>query len=90
MKEQKDNPSSDKSSPSGSEAIGLEDLKKVQYTYGIPGQANRYTKSTKIIAEYAKIAYGKEMWRLVQEGTETTFDEPTDPAGKDPIGNEEV
>ena len=82
MKEGKDNPSGDKSSPSGSEAIGLEDLKKAQYTYGIPGQANRYTKSTKSIAEYAKIAYGKEMWRLVLEGTETTFDEPTDP-GKD-------
>lgn len=82
MKEGKDKPSGDKSTPSGSETIGLEDLKKAQYTYGIPGQANRYTKSTKIIAEYVKIAYGKEMWRLVLEGAESTFDEPTDP-GKD-------
>lgn len=63
----------------GLEEIGLDDLKKAQYTYGIPGQSNKFTKTTKTIAEYARIAYGKEMWTLVLEGTETTFQEPPEP-----------
>jgi Zinc knuckle len=49
------------------------------YTYGIPGQTDRYIKTTKAIAEQVGKTYGKEMWRLVNDREETEFEEPKDP-----------
>ena len=69
------------SAGSGNE-IGLDELKRAQYTFGVPGQATRYNRMMKTIAEYAKIAYGKEMWKLVHLKEETTFAEPPDPGDK--------
>ena len=66
------------SNGSGNE-IGLDELMRAQYTFGVPGQATRYNKTTKVIAEYARIAYGKEMWKLVYLREETSFDDPEDP-----------
>ena len=66
------------SNGSGNE-IGLDELMRAQYTFGVPGQATRYNKTTKVIAEYARIAYGKEMWKLVYLKEETSFDDPEDP-----------
>ena len=66
------------STGSGNE-IGLDELMRAQYTFGVPGQATRYNKTTKVIAEYARIAYGKEMWKLVYLKEETSFDDPEDP-----------
>ena len=82
MSEEKRSPSGGKTPKIGIEEIGLDDLRRAMYTYGIPGQSNRYTRSTKTIADCAKIAYGKEMWTLVKELKETTFEDPIDPGEK--------
>jgi len=49
------------------------------YTYGVPGQIERYIKTTKMIAEHVGKTFGKEMWRLVNDREETDFKEPKDP-----------
>jgi len=68
--------------PMGSTGVttGLPELKGMIYTYGVPGQAVRYTKATKAIAEYAGTKYSKEMWNLVHNKEEATFTEPNTPA----------
>ena len=56
--------------------IGIEELKGNIYVYGIAGQAVKFEKTTKKIAEYVGQKYGKAMWNLVANGMETEFDEP--------------
>ena len=41
--------------------VGLEDLKGNVYSYGVPGQAERYVRTTKAVAEYVALTYGEEM-----------------------------
>ena len=63
----------------GSGEIGLlDDLRRAQYTYGVPGQGSKYTKTTAVITAYSKIAYGREIWVLLKDGTEAVFEEPDD------------
>jgi hypothetical protein len=57
-------------------------LRVFYFAYGTQDQAERFTKSTKGIVEYAGITYGKEMWKLVQMKEETKFTEPTPPKVK--------
>jgi len=81
--EKKKNPrSGGEVTPSTGSELGFEEFKRAQYTFGVPGQANKYNRTTKAIAEYAKITYGKEMWKLVNESVETTFTEPPEPNEK--------
>jgi uncharacterized glyoxalase superfamily protein PhnB len=35
--------------------------------------------TTRAVADYVRRAYGKEMWKLVQEGEETKFEELDNP-----------
>ena len=46
---------------------GTEELKGHVNRYGVPGQAERYMKTTKAVAEYVGRVYGKDMWKLVHE-----------------------
>jgi len=61
---------------------GLPELKGLIYTYGVPGQAVRYTKTTNAIAEYVATKYSKEMWELVENKEEAKFTEPDPPDDK--------
>lgn len=72
-------PRGNKSYSTGHSKIGLDELNKSQYTYGVAGQASRYTKTTKIIGEYVRIAYGKSMWLLVHSAEESKWTEPDEP-----------
>jgi hypothetical protein len=66
---------------SGSASFGIEELKGFYYVYGKATQAQVYHKTTRAIADYAaqNITSGKEMYRLILDGTETTFSDPEDP-----------
>ena len=61
-----------------SQLIGIEELKGHIYVYGVAGQAVKYEKTTKKIAEYVGQKYGKPMWNLVANLRETEFEEPED------------
>jgi Zinc knuckle len=61
---------------------GSDELKGHVYILGVPGQVEKYLKTTEAIAEYAGKTYGREMWMLVQEREETKFNEPVDPGDK--------
>jgi Zinc knuckle len=52
------------------------------YTFGVPGQADRYRKTTEAIADYVGQKMMNEMWALVQNGKEADFPEPKDPGDK--------
>ena len=62
------------------EQLGLEALRGKTYTFGIPGHAERYNKTTKEIAEYAGKALSKKMWKLIHDKEEAQFTEPVEPA----------
>ena len=51
------------------------------YKYGAQDQAQAYHKTTKALADYAaqKMTAGKEIWTLIHEGKEATFEDPEDP-----------
>jgi hypothetical protein len=57
----------------------IDGLKGFYFVYGTQDQTERFTKSTKGIAEYVGITIGKEMCKLVQKRVETKFTEPTPP-----------
>lgn len=77
--EESHRPKSNRANSGGYLKISLDELNKSQYTFGVTGQANRYTKTTKTIGEYVRIAYGKAMWQLVHSATETAWTEPAEP-----------
>jgi hypothetical protein len=52
------------------------------YTFGVPGQAEKYRKTTEAIAEHVGQKMMNEMWALVQNGKEAEFPEPEDPGDK--------
>jgi hypothetical protein len=52
------------------------------YTFGVPGQADKYRKTTEAIADYVGQKMMNEMWALVQNGKEGNFPEPKDPGDK--------
>jgi hypothetical protein len=60
--------------------IGIEDLRGYYYVYGKTTQAEAYHRTTRAIADYAaqNIDSGKEMYRLIMDGTETTYGDPED------------
>ena len=62
-------------------STGIEELRGHYYVYGQADQALRFHATTKAIAEYAaqNMKMGKEMWKLIKEGKETTFNDPEDP-----------
>jgi len=62
--------------------IGLPELKGLVYTYGVPGQAVRYMKTTEAVAEYVGTNFSKELWNLVLNKEEAKFDEPDPPDDK--------
>jgi hypothetical protein len=64
--------------------IGIEELRGFYYVYGRPDQAQIFRKTTDKIADYVAQNYksGKEMYRLITYGIETTYKDPDDP-GKD-------
>jgi hypothetical protein len=64
--------------------IGIEELRGFYYVYGRPDQAQIFRKTTDKIADYVAQNYksGKEMYRLITYGVETTYKDPDDP-GKD-------
>jgi hypothetical protein len=64
--------------------IGIEELKGYYYVYGRPDQAQVFRKTTEKIADHIAQNYksGKEMYRLITYGVETTYKDPDDP-GKD-------
>jgi hypothetical protein len=64
--------------------IGIEELKGYYYVYGRPDQAQAFRKTTEKIADHIAQNYksGKEMYRLITYGVETTYKDPDDP-GKD-------
>jgi hypothetical protein len=67
------------------DAIGIEELRGHYYIYyGRHYQAMMYHKTTRKIADYVaqEIKSGKEMYRLIMDGQETTYKDPEDP-GKD-------
>jgi hypothetical protein len=45
----------------------------------VPGQAEKYLRTTRAIAEYVGTAYGKEMWTLIDKKEEAKFVEPDPP-----------
>jgi hypothetical protein len=59
--------------------IGIPELQGSIYTYGVPGQAEKYLRTTRAIAEYVGTAYGKEMWTLIDKKEEAKFVEPDPP-----------
>lgn len=61
------------------EQIGIEELRGQFYIYGSKGQQERFTKTTKAVAEYAGSTCGKDMWELVHNQKEATFPEPPEP-----------
>jgi hypothetical protein len=66
--------------------IGIEELKGYYYVYGRPDQAQMFRKtSTEKIADYVAQNYksGKEMYRLVTYGIETTYKDPGEDPGND-------
>lgn len=85
----KTNPRSGSSSGGGfkkkktanTQSIGLEELKSHTFIYGQPGQAEKYSKSEKGIADWAGTFYGKEIFNLIHNKEEATFKEPTEPTG---------
>jgi hypothetical protein len=62
----------------------IEELKRYYYVYGRPDQAQVFRKTTEKIADHIAQNYksGKEMYRLITYGVETTYKDPDDP-GKD-------
>jgi hypothetical protein len=52
------------------------------YTFGVPGQAEKYQKTIEAIAEYVGQKMMNEMWALVQNGKDADFPEPKDPGDK--------
>ncbi|KAL7576381.1 hypothetical protein ACA910_018190 [Epithemia clementina (nom. ined.)] len=56
--------------------VGIEELRGNIYAYGVQGQAERYMRTTKAIAEHVGVTYEKELWALIKEKTEPTFNEP--------------
>lgn len=76
----------DKSTPKSGEINTTNDnevdqLKGHIYTYGVPGQAQKYLKTTRAIADYVRVKYGKDMYNLVRNLKETEYQEPDEPAG---------
>jgi hypothetical protein len=59
--------------------VGLPELKGLMYTLGVPGQAERFMRTTKAIAKHVGTTIGKEMWTLVEKREETTFEKPAPP-----------
>jgi hypothetical protein len=64
--------------------IGIEELRGYYYVYGRPDQTQVFRKTTEKIADYVAQNYksGKEIYRLITYGVETTYKDPDDP-GKD-------
>jgi len=73
----------DQSSTGLSNVSGLPELKGQLYTYGTPGQAEKYMKTTTAIAEYVGTMISREMWTLVEKKKETAFDEPAIPTDEE-------
>ncbi len=69
-----------KGNDSGAVEIGIPELKGKIFSYGVLGQAEKFLKNKKALAEYVGRTYSKELWSLVEDGTEPTFNEPTAPA----------
>ena len=64
---------------------GFSVLKDHVYSLSVAGkQADRYTKTTKAIAEYVGRVYSHEMKQLVLNGTESVPVEPDYPEGDTP------
>jgi hypothetical protein len=59
------------------------------YTFGVPGQAYKYRKTTEAIAEYVGQKMMNEMWALVQNGKEANFPEPKDAGDKPTVAQME-
>jgi hypothetical protein len=59
------------------------------YTFGVPGQADKYRKTTEAIAEYVGQKMMNQMWALVQKGKEANFPEPKDPGDKPTVAQME-
>lgn len=60
-------------------SVGIEDLKGNVYSYGVQGQAERFMRTTKAIAEYVGITHSKHVWVLLTEHKEPTFEDPEEP-----------
>jgi hypothetical protein len=69
---------------------GIIDLTGYYYTYGVPGQKERYLKTTERIAEYVALKYTKELAQLVTDKEEAEFKEPEDPGANATPGQIEV
>jgi hypothetical protein len=65
--------------------IEIEELRGFYFVYGRPDQTQIFRKTIdKVVANYVAQNYksGKEMYRLINYGVETTYKDPDDP-GKD-------
>ena len=67
-----------KKAPQTPNTTGMEELKDHYFVIGTTGQAEKYRRTKEAIATYVGATFGKEMWTLVHELKEATFDEPQD------------
>ena len=55
-------------------------LRGHSYSYGTKDQVAKYLATTRVIAEHAATTFehGKDLWTLIETGTEPTFKKPPD------------
>ena len=69
---------------------GPSELRGFYYSYGVPGQKERYLKTTERIADYVALTYNKKLFQLVTEREDAEFTPPTDPGMEATPGQIEV
>ena len=82
--EEQQNPRSGKwkkGKPSGRAGVGPEELQGAMCGHGVRGQAESFMRTTKATADCVGVTCGKDVWTLVKDREEATFDEPEFPKG---------
>jgi hypothetical protein len=68
----------------GEQVLGKEEkLGELVYKFNTKDQADMYLCTTKAIADFVGVEYGRDMRMLVKHSTEKTFTEPSMPRSKD-------
>lgn len=62
----------------------IEELGENVFVVNKKNQAEAYTRTKKAIAEYVRVKYGEEMFKLVKHSQEAVYTEPRAPGGADP------
>jgi hypothetical protein len=62
--------------------VGIPELQNATFTYGVQGQADRFVKAQRLIADYVGRTMGKDLFLLLTEREEASFPEPHPPTGR--------